>query len=307
MFYITAMRKIYKPQEARTFMFSWDQIVKFITTPRPTSTKSELPVWSPVIFKSQPCTNNNVTDIAFAVMDVDNGTPFEEHHKFDDFQYIAHTTPSHRPDFHKWRLIIPLAMFPFGRQENEGHLPTDDFNWLGTWKQINQLFQDRTGSNLDEQCKDRRRFYYVAQKSEHLMVHVNDGGQDFTPDYDQIVDDWNEEQIKRLERLEKMERKIQVMQNQPAYMRNDAEELHLKLIVDSSYRMEFAHKIAAQIVGSGNGQRAEGWTCPSCHRNDATYFYIDTRFHRSTAQCAHKNSCDSWWSLFNLGRILGVC
>lgn len=302
-YYITALPKIYKPDEVHVLQYTWEKLAQFITQPRKISSKKELPVWSPTSFEvNKRPTNDTAMFVSLAVIDVDDGTPYKFHQKFDDFQYIAHTTSSHRDDHHKWRLIIP-----FSQPVDVDRKDIDIDIWKYVWKQIRRLWEKRTGKKMDESCKDSRRFYYLPQFSYTYLFDVNSKGQTFFVDEDEIQQMYEEEQLERMERLERLEQRRNEMKNRPMYLRNESEELRINLIVDKSYRETMCHKIGGKIVGTGPNRRAEGWSCPSCHRTDATYYYIETQFHRSTAQCGHMNSCGQWWTLFDLGREKGVC
>jgi hypothetical protein len=107
------------------------------------------------------------------------------------------------------------------------------------------------------------------------------------------------------EKIERMKRRYNAIQSLPAYMQNPKESLALKLATDAHYREQLGIKIGGKNSGGAN-PRMIGWSCPSCGRNDATYFYINPLGNRTTAQCGHMNSCGEWFSLFQLGRDKGV-
>ena len=307
MYKITALRKIYKPKDSFRLQYSFENLAEFITTPRNIKEKIELPCWSPATFKGTKLTNDNVLEVSCAVFDIDEGLKFSTHEKFKDYQYIAHTSSSHCDTLHKWRLVIPFTK------------PIPSNLWDGAWMQCKRFFFERTGKVMDEKCKDARRFYFVAAgepvygSGEKCYVNGRDEyfshiyeGKPFSIDLEKCKKYKVQLEKEQKDKIERMKKRYHAIQSLPAYMQNPKESLALKLATDAHYREQLGYKIGGKNSGGAN-PRMIGWTCPSCGRNDATFFYVHPMGNRTTAQCGHMNSCGEWFNLFQLGRNKGVC
>lgn len=304
---ITALKKIYNPKEPIFLDYSFEKLAQFIITPRDNKEKIEIPAWSPATFQGDKLTNENVVEISCAVFDIDEGLEWEVHNHFKDYQYIAHTSFSHCDTKHKWRLVIPFTT------------PVPSHLWEGAWMQCKRFFFEMTGKPMDEKCKDARRFYFVAAGEpimgsnsktycngfDEYLVHVN-YGQTMSIDFQKCENYKAQLEQEQKDKIERMKRRYNAIQSLPQYMQNPKESLHLKLSTDSSYREQLGNKIGGRNSGGAN-PRMTGWDCPSCGRNDATYFYVHPLGNRTTAQCGHMNSCGQWFTLFQLGRDKGVC
>lgn len=101
--------------------------------------------WSPCIFSGYR-NNNNFVSCDFMSLDVDSGLTIEEAESRVQNLGLASLclpSPSFTPEFHKFRLIFPLA---------KTILNTEDFD--ATWDWLQQQFPE-----LDAQCSDYARWY----------------------------------------------------------------------------------------------------------------------------------------------------
>jgi hypothetical protein len=101
--------------------------------------------WSPCIFSGYR-NNNNFISCDFMSLDVDSGLTIEEAEKRVQklgLACLCLPSPSFTPEFHKFRLILPLA---------KTILNTEDFDT--TWDWLQQQFPE-----LDAQCSDYARWY----------------------------------------------------------------------------------------------------------------------------------------------------
>ena len=65
---------------------------------------------------------------------------------------------------------------------------------------------------------------------------------------------------------------------------------------DARYRLGIA------IGGRAQGKQIKGILCPNCGRR-SVYYYIDPRVNRDkSARCNHRNSCQFWATVYELGR-----
>lgn len=101
--------------------------------------------WSPCIFSGYR-NNNNFLSCDFMSLDVDSGLTIEEAEKRVqklELACLCLPSPSFTQEFHKFRLIFPLA---------KTILITEDFD--ATWDWLQQQFPE-----LDAQCSDYARWY----------------------------------------------------------------------------------------------------------------------------------------------------
>jgi hypothetical protein len=101
--------------------------------------------WSPCIFSGYR-NNNNFLSCDFMSLDVDSGLTIEEAERRVQKLGVACLclpSPSFTPEFHKFRLIFPLA---------KTILNTEDFD--STWDWLQEQFPE-----LDAQCSDYARWY----------------------------------------------------------------------------------------------------------------------------------------------------
>jgi hypothetical protein len=101
--------------------------------------------WSPCIFSGYR-NNNNFISCDFMSLDVDSVLTIEEAEKRVQklgLACLCLPSPSFTPEFHKFRLILPLA---------KTILNTEDFDT--TWDWLQQQFPE-----LDAQCSDYARWY----------------------------------------------------------------------------------------------------------------------------------------------------
>ena len=305
MYKITAIRKAYKPDANIRLEYSWEQLVGFITHPRPITIKKDLPLWSPARFNSRTkLTNEKVDAVSLAVFDIDEGVPFECHQCFGEYQYIAHTSFSHTPNEHKWRLIIPFEV-PIPR-----HL------WTFVWGRLHKFFQDTTGREMDVACKDARRFYYLPNKGENYQYFVNDTGRTLGYDLETLERDYRFHKERERELKEERRREKERLADVPEYTRDYKKEFMDDLRFERHWRESLGQRIGAKITTD----RAVNFTCPSCGRKDATFFYLEPVIMwdengeaysvNHQAYCFHKESCGHGrarkWTLWGLAREMGV-
>lgn len=90
------------------------------------------PGWSPAVFRPSTRAKANVVEVSFLVFDFDASEPPWEH--FDEWDYLAHTTHTHRPDAPRWRLILglcgPIPAAQWGKHLFEAWELEDD-SWRG--------------------------------------------------------------------------------------------------------------------------------------------------------------------------------
>lgn len=244
--------------------------------------KQMLPLWSPTTFNNGRRSGQNADEIHFLVFDIDDGfTPFDTWRLFHEYHVIAHTSYSHKPHHHKYRIILPL-LHP---------IPATDWNRAsvaakGVWDVI-----VGAGEPDPAALNDRARAYFrygiptpasPEMTAQHPLFPSNyhqtawNVGRPFDLKYDHIT---VKEPVKR--------------KYIPKVYSNGKASIS-EVMMDPSFRLAFANKAGANIQGN----EARYIKCPSCSRN-SVHFSLDpaipTTYKWPT--CNHVNSC-GWWGRF---------
>lgn len=109
---------------------------------------SGLHAWSPAHFTKPYRLDRNVEAVTLAVLDLDHvsdTTLAEVAHKLEGFEYLCHTTHSHRPGSAALRLVMPLAA------------PVPAAQWPVVWASLVRELD----LPVDPTCKNVSRFYYL--------------------------------------------------------------------------------------------------------------------------------------------------
>lgn len=117
--------------------------------------------WSPFVFNGYRHADNFVS-CDFLVYDIDEGLTIDEADALllkSGYCYLILPSPSHSPENHRFRVILPLAYSIFD-------FDTYDSTWLEGAKILGVV---------DEQCKDKARYYFGSTQ--------NDGFADFSGDF----------------------------------------------------------------------------------------------------------------------------
>lgn len=241
--------------------------------------KNSLPLWSPTTFKASR-SQSNAIEISCLVFDMDDGiAPFDSWRYFSEFNVLAHTSFSHKPSFHKYRIIIPLAK------------PIPAKNWRLAHVAGLQLWAEKVGRGEPDikAIKDSARMYYrysipqsdsggacpMHPKNYHRIEgHVS--GKFLDLDYSHIKEEIND--------------RVKIDKSAPiAY--ND-------LLNQTHVRSRIAHECGASI----SGNVARKIKCLSCG-DRSVHFYIDLSGQANPqrfASCNHRNSC-GWFG--DLGKL----
>jgi hypothetical protein len=80
------------------------------------------------------------------VLDYDDGTPWDTGiAPWREWMGLAHTSWSHTPDHHRYRVILPF------------YRPAHPESWPAIWRWA----EARSGRTIDKSCKDASRIYFV--------------------------------------------------------------------------------------------------------------------------------------------------
>lgn len=254
-----------------------EEIAKGLTNPiMGTTNKKTLPMWSPTLFDGTR-NGNDAQFVTCLVYDIDDGmTSADTWQIFSQWTVILYTSFSHKPHFHKYRIILPL----------EEVVPAEEWTRASKWAR--NLWTDLVGRGwMDEPAiKDVSRGYYrfsipaegyrgIDPKKYHKRIFHDTGKL--------LKIDWKS--------IPKEEPKPQ-----PKFQRKGPITVEA-LEVDPRFRERIASQVGAKIVGNN----ARYIRCPQCGDN-SVFYSIDLAMPNSMkwAQCNHKNSCQWWGSLKDL-------
>jgi hypothetical protein len=220
-----------------------------LTTPvQTTNQKDKLPLWSPTIFK-QNRSGANALYLTMLVYDIDDGTSLDSWRCFADHHVIVHTSFSHKPNYNKFRIIIPLKTPINAKDWNRAHIAAID-HWN---KRVG------VGSPDMKAIKDVARIYY------RYSIPTNNQSKDspLSPSNYHYSTYWNGElfdlKYDYVEIEKKEYKKIK-------YERNKSLDL-ADVMLDTNFRYQCANRLNANIVGNS----AKHIPCPSCNRNSVVF------------------------------------
>jgi hypothetical protein len=242
--------------------------------------KQRLPLWSPTTFKpGQTRSKASAESIHWLVYDVDESPrPFSVWRLFSEWSVLAHTSWSHSPHSHKYRIILPLAE----------PIPAQD--WPRASQAALELWSKVVGSDAGEPdtkaLVDSARIYFrfghnrveLPKESPMNPSNYHQTGSHSGPllrlDYAHIP------KPKPIKRAHTRYRDGSISLNQGLEI--------------TSVRETLASTLGAHI----SGNEARKITCPGCGRS-SVHFSLDLSYPSTTKwpSCNHQNSC-GWWGTF---------
>lgn len=272
-----------RQRNPRVVEMSLEDVARGLTTPvhRAINDKSNLPLWSPTFFNGTRSTSNAVS-ISFLVYDMDDGdTSFDVWRLFAQrgLNVMVHTSASHSPNHHKYRVILPLS----------SPLPKED--WPKIWRASMELWINVVGIGIPDMkaIKDMARVYFRygwpakskldGEFDESHPCHPSQyhwsgywlGGQSLDLQYQHI-------------QLPPPPKKVVVDRSKPMTM-SDA-------MMDPQMRESHGLSRGGVVVG----EYIKHVPCPSCGRR-SVYWIIDPNNGSKWAQCNRINKCGYWSSL----------
>ncbi len=236
--------------------------------------KLQLPAWSPAIFKPQRARGKkNVVAVSLLVLDYDEGITIPEAHElWSRWPHLIHTSWSHTPETHKFRVVLPLAS------------PMPAELWERTW-----LWAHRhDGGRSDEKCKDASRMYFCP-----ALRHP------YSPHYRQIYAPMRLSPLPKPPRPRPASRLWRRRRHQNRVcLSNPEREQRRRLNQVPAIRLEAGLRLQGRLVGEGADQRIVQVPCPSCNRRSVWFFTNPLR--KTAASCNHRDSCGLDCSLFDL-------
>lgn len=273
--------------KAVTHECTFDELVKAFTTPwkmKGIKDKKDLPLWSPTVFNHGRRSGKNAHTIQFVVYDLDDGlAPFDTWRLFYEWNVIAHTSFSHRPHHHKYRIILPLKK------------PIIADHWNQASQAAQDLWDKVVGRGQPDQAAlhDRARVYFrygIPHSDTHIMAH-----HPMNPlQYHQT--NWSCGEILDLE-YEHIQVKETpqptVSYKVPRTFRNGKAAMN-EVMLTTPFRLAMAGKIGGTIQGN----EVRYILCPGCG-NRSVHYSIDLGLPNTTKfpTCNHRNKCQ-WYGRF---------
>ena len=236
--------------------------LEYLTTPRKTTAKNKLPLWSPTEFTpGSTRLGANAVAIHWLVFDMDDGlSSFDSWQIWGKLGYTvaAHTSYSHTPEHHKYRIALPLLE------------PIPAIDWPRAAIAANELWAKVVGVGVPDSSalNDRARAYYQygfqPGKAHNSGIHI---AGNLRLKYGHIG------VSSEVRRAPRMTRKHIA----------DADTM-----LDTRVREAIAHHTGAKIQGN----EARQIRCPGCGQ-DTVHFSIDLTLAGSTkwATCNRLNNC----------------
>jgi len=243
--------------------------------------KHHIPLWSPTVFLGTR-SSTNALEVGFLVFDLDDGkTLYDTWKLFSKWTVLAHTSFSHKPHFHKYRIILPL----------EKPVPAAEWGRASIWAM--NLWKEVVGIGEPDQkaIKDVARIYFrYAVPSSSLE------GDDPLHPGNYFQSDYSYGPLLNLDWQSIPKQQPKPKQPKPVSRRNGPILLS-ELELDADFRAKICYQVGGKMVGN----TARYILCPQCGEK-SVYFSIDLYLGNTMKfpQCNHKNSCGWWGTLIDL-------
>jgi hypothetical protein len=256
---------------------SWEALVQALTTFRPRAEKLETPCWSPASYSRPRRVGSNVEDVCALVLDYDDGrTITEADRAWSAYERVMHTSWSHRPEAHRFRLVMPL----------ERPVPGP------LWRQLYVFLLEADGGAADPKCCDPNRLFLVPV-GPGIAWHKRGARPDLLP----LAQRLDEQRRRREERQRRRAKKEAARIRRMVYDAESKEGAVRRLLtVDPDARRQYGEGLGGRLRHRGEIEVVTDLRCPACGQHDV--WYIANR--AGDAACNHVNSC-GWsgplWSL----------
>lgn len=289
---ITVYPKVLEPWKGHKYDITLQGLTNFLTKKRQKVHKKEMVAWTPATFKDNYRKSEKCNQMSLMVFDVDNvalqdntehDNTFEQVHstlKVLGLTHIMHTSYSSKPTHNKFRVIMPLSE------------PVEPSKWTNIYKAGVEWFKDLFWENiLDSSTCDPARAYFTAYHTDSFMSAFYEGDLvDFVAKGDaraeKIRIERDKLRAKNEAELQKRKAQMENLKGKDRAYSDHRKYMYALLNFDYLARRSLASKLGCKI----RGNRAEGFTCPACRRNDATFFYIEP-YVASSLFCGHVKSC----------------
>lgn len=273
-------------RSGRSITMDVDRICQGLSTPIHTSIedKIKLPLWSPTTFDGTRSTKN-AQSISMLVYDMDDGdSSFDVWCLFAQrgWTTIAHTSASHSPNHHKYRVIIPLA----------SPLPKSD--WDRVWRASFELWMDVVGIGVPDTkaIKDLARVYFRYGWTRDSKLELDDGSKVWPQSHPCSPAQYHRSGYWIGRPLELKYDHIQLPKPKPRpkFDRTKSQTLD-SAMMDPQLRERVGVNAGGRIVGD----YIKHIQCPSCGKK-SVFYSIDPSMGNSTKwpSCNRINKC-GWW------------
>jgi replicative DNA helicase len=144
---VTLFERLEKPK-GRRHPTTWPALWKSLSRPRPYQDKHAQELWAPVVFDGDYRNLENVQQVFALTIDFDDGNASVEQGKAKMLALglggFLHTTRSHTPELHSFRIVIPLSR------------PVSFFEYYALWRRVAPDF-----GQIDPLPKDPSRGWFV--------------------------------------------------------------------------------------------------------------------------------------------------
>lgn len=273
-------------RSGRSITMDVDRICQGLSTPIHTSIedKIKLPLWSPTTFDGTRSTKN-AQSISMLVYDMDDGdSSFDVWCLFAQrgWTTIAHTSASHSPNHHKYRVIVPLA----------SPLPKSD--WDRVWRASFELWMDVVGIGVPDTkaIKDLARVYFRYGWTRDSKLELDDGSKVWPQSHPCSPAQYHRSGywIGRPLELKYDHIELPKSKPRPKFDRTKSQTLD-SAMMDPQLRERVGINAGGRIVGD----YIKHIQCPSCGKK-SVFYSIDPSMGNSTKwpSCNRINKC-GWW------------
>lgn len=290
---ITHFPHLTNSHKKTNYSFTWRELAKLLTYPRPRVAKKRQALWSPAQFDG-PRQLVHVKSVSCLVFDVDDSIKYEvvkNTMEKNNAAYIMHTTINHTQEKHRFRLIMPLK------------IPIDRDLWPYVYQYAIDWFSKKFGKEPDPACKDASRAFFLSYNTELYLSDSCLDGKVFNwkPGGVKKQEQAKQELLRKKRANEKRLKRITAANRESRHNKNWSfvdwkHELKIQLKTSPAARRALAEKLGCIIKNvhglHGPGEMATEFPCPYCGRSDTTYFMIDPNIAGVTSGfCNHRKSC----------------
>lgn len=306
MYNVTLIKDVRKPRDLVHRTYSFENLYKFLIKDRPLVPKINQVAWSPCIFiPGTKRANKYAIELSLMVLDIDAYYSYTDiKYVLDDnnLRYIMHMTSSATEEVDKFRVVLPMDR-PIPAEEWRFHYE-GMLDWfrdniqLPIAAKMGTLHDGRDVASIDTCTIDPARAYFAGYRTKWFDACLKNEGQ--IVDWDQYAQRARlrietlaeKKRLEAIERQKKAEAHLKNLEGrQPSYS-DRRKYVYDMLKTQRDWRERLAQRLNCTIIRTANGDRAEGFVCPQCHRQDATYFYMNPYYNSTYARCGHLKSCN---------------
>ncbi len=281
----------------KTLSRTIDLIGLSLTQAGPPVGKNNLPLWSPTLYgDGDRRAKSAAREITMLVYDMDDGlAPIDSWRLFSAYTVICHSSYSHSPAHHKYRIILPL------------NKPIPSKDWKRAAKAATELWIDTVGRGEPDQkaLKDPSRMYYRYSVPDASKYEVSDPSNPWNYHQSHFHRAYQDDGLDKYLDLDYSH----IEEEKPAKIGNTHEGRAIRdkkdridvndAMLDTEFRRAIAHRMSAKMYDN----EARYMLCPSCGEN-SVHFAVSLVYPGVSkwAQCNHEHSC-KWWG--SVGDLLG--